>query len=170
MDVIMTGQATPAQIGALVTALRMRGETVAEIAGFAPTMRRHALAVALADDPRPLVDTCGTGGDGSGTFNISTTAAFVIAGAGVRVAKHGNRSMTSHCGSADVLEGLGVKIDLTPEQVAESVAANRVRLHVRAGIPSRDFATPVRPAGRSASGPFSTSSVRSPIRPGCGIS
>jgi anthranilate phosphoribosyltransferase len=121
MDAIMTGQATPAQIGALVTALRMRGETVAEIAGFAAAMRRHALAVALADDPRPLVDTCGTGGDGSGTFNISTTAAFVIAGAGVRVAKHGNRSVTSHCGSADVLEGLGVKVDLTPEQVAESV-------------------------------------------------
>src|SRR5687767_13488048 len=121
MDAIMTGQATPAQIGALVTALRMRGETVAEIAGFAAAMRRHALAVALADDPRPLVDTCGTGGDGSGTFNISTTAAFVIAGAGVRVAKHGNRAMTSHCGSADVLEGLGVKVDMTPEQVAESV-------------------------------------------------
>jgi anthranilate phosphoribosyltransferase len=122
MDAIMTGQATPAQIAGLVTALRMRGETVAEIAGFAAAMRRHARAVALADDPRPLVDTCGTGGDGSGTFNISTTAAFVIAGAGVRVAKHGNRSVTSACGSADVLEGLGVRVDLTPEQVAESVA------------------------------------------------
>jgi anthranilate phosphoribosyltransferase len=122
MDAIMTGQATPAQIAALVTALRIRGETVAEIAGFASAMRRHALAVALADDPRPLVDTCGTGGDGAGTFNISTTAAFVIAGAGVRVAKHGNRSVTSQCGSADVLEGLGVKVDLTPDQVAESIA------------------------------------------------
>src|SRR5215211_3600159 len=122
MDAIMTGLATPAQIAALVTALRIRGETVAEIAGFASAMRRHALAVALADDPRPLVDTCGTGGDGAGTFNISTTAAFVIAGAGVRVAKHGNRSVTSQCGSADVLEGLGVKVDLTPDQVAESIA------------------------------------------------
>ncbi|MEA2512666.1 MAG: anthranilate phosphoribosyltransferase [Thermomicrobiales bacterium] len=122
MDAIMTGQATPAQIGALVTALRMRGETVAEIAGFAAAMRRHARAVTLADDPRPLVDTCGTGGDGAGTFNISTTAAFVIAGAGVRVAKHGNRSVTSQCGSADLLEGLGVKVELTPEQVAESIA------------------------------------------------
>ncbi|HEY7031242.1 MAG TPA: anthranilate phosphoribosyltransferase [Thermomicrobiales bacterium] len=122
MDAIMTGQATPAQIAALVTALRIRGESVAEIAGFAAAMRRHALPVVLADDPRPVVDTCGTGGDGSGTFNISTTAAFVIAGAGVRVAKHGNRSVTSQCGSADVLEGLGVKVDLTPEQVAESVA------------------------------------------------
>jgi anthranilate phosphoribosyltransferase len=121
MDAIMTGQATPAQIGALVTALRMRGETVAEIAGFARAMRRHALSVVLTDDSRPVVDTCGTGGDGSESFNISTTAAFVIAGAGVRVAKHGNRSVTSRCGSADVLEGLGVKIDLTPEQVALSV-------------------------------------------------
>jgi anthranilate phosphoribosyltransferase len=121
MDIIMNGQATPAQIGALATALRMRGETVAEIAGFARTMRRHALAVTLPDDPRPIVDTCGTGGDGSGTFNISTTAAFVIAGAGTRVAKHGNRAATSLCGSADLLEGLGVKIDMTPAQVAESI-------------------------------------------------
>src|SRR5215211_1404313 len=121
MDAIMTGLATPAQIAALVTALRIRGETVAEIAGFASAMRRHALAVALADDPRPLVDTCGTGGDGAGTFNISTTAAFVIAGAGVRVAKHGNRSVTSQCGSADVLEGLGVKVDLSPAAVARCV-------------------------------------------------
>lgn len=121
MDIIMNGQATPAQIGALATALRMRGETVSEIAGFARTMRRHAVAVTLPDDPRPIVDTCGTGGDGSGTFNISTTAAFVIAGAGTRVAKHGNRAATSLCGSADLLEGLGVKIDMTPVQVAESI-------------------------------------------------
>jgi anthranilate phosphoribosyltransferase len=122
MDAIMTGQASPAQIAALVTALRIRGESVAEIAGFAAAMRRHALPVLLGEDPRPLVDTCGTGGDGAGTFNISTTAAFVIAGAGVRVAKHGNRSVTSRCGSADVLEGLGVKVDLSPDQVAESIA------------------------------------------------
>lgn len=121
LDVIMTGGATPAQVGALLTALRMRGESVGEIAGFARTMRKHALRVELADDPRQVVDTCGTGGDGAGTFNISTTAAFVVAGAGVRVAKHGNRSMTSRCGSADVLEGLGIKIQLAPEQVAVSV-------------------------------------------------
>lgn len=121
MDAIMTGQATGAQIGALLTALRMRGETVGEIAGFAKAMRRHAKTVSLPPSDAPLVDTCGTGGDGAGTFNVSTTAAFVIAGAGVRVAKHGNRSITSRCGSADLLEGLGVRIDLSPEQVAVCV-------------------------------------------------
>lgn len=121
MDQIMTGAVTPAQIGALVTALRMRGETVEEIAGFATTMRRHALRVEVDLDAAPVVDTCGTGGDASGTFNISTTAAFVIAGAGVRVAKHGNRSVTSKCGSADLLEALGVAIELSPEGVARCV-------------------------------------------------
>ena len=121
MDAIMGGRVTGAQIGALATALRMRGETVAEIAGFADAMRRHALRVEIADDGRPLVDTCGTGGDASGTFNISTTAAFAIAGAGVRVAKHGNRAVTSRCGSADLLEGVGVAIELTPAQVARCV-------------------------------------------------
>ena len=94
MDRIMSGSVTPAQIGALVTALRMRGETVEEIAGFASAMRRHALRVVVDLEDGPLVDTCGTGGDASGTFNISTTASFAIAGAGVRVAKHGNRSVT----------------------------------------------------------------------------
>lgn len=121
MDAIMTGQATGAQIGALLTGLRMRGETVGEIAGFAQAMRRHARSVPLPASDLPLVDTCGTGGDGAGTFNVSTTAAFVIAGAGVRVAKHGNRSITSRCGSADLLEGLGVRIDLTPQQVATCI-------------------------------------------------
>jgi anthranilate phosphoribosyltransferase len=120
MDQIMTGAVTPAQIGALVTALRMRGETVEEIAGFATAMRRHALRVDV-DPAGVVVDTCGTGGDASGTFNISTTAAFVIAGAGVRVAKHGNRSVTSKCGSADLLEGLGVAIELSPAAVARCV-------------------------------------------------
>ncbi|MBA3337305.1 MAG: anthranilate phosphoribosyltransferase, partial [Chloroflexia bacterium] len=121
MDSIMRGHATGAQIGALVTALHMRGETVGEIVGFAQAMRNHALKVEVASDGGPLVDTCGTGGDASGTFNISTTAAFAIAGAGVRVAKHGNRAVTSKCGSADVLEGLGVAIELTPEQVKRCV-------------------------------------------------
>jgi anthranilate synthase/phosphoribosyltransferase len=120
MTQIMQGQATPAQIGAFLTALRMKGESVSEIAGCARAMRRSAVPV------RPhrseiLVDTCGTGGDGAGTFNISTTAAFVVAGAGQPVAKHGNRSISSQCGSADVLEALGVKLDLTPEQVAACV-------------------------------------------------
>jgi len=114
MEEIMTGQATSAQFGALVTALRLKGETVEEIAGFATVMRRLATPVCPR---RPVVDTCGTGGDGRGTFNISTTAAFVAAGAGAVVAKHGNRSMTSLCGSADVLEALGVNITLGPSQV-----------------------------------------------------
>jgi anthranilate phosphoribosyltransferase len=118
MEEIMTGQATPAQFGALVTALRMRGETVDEVAGFAAVMRQKAMPVPVNG---PLVDTCGTGGDASGTFNISTAAAFVAAGAGARVAKHGNRAITSGCGSADVLEGLGVKLELTPEQVARCI-------------------------------------------------
>jgi anthranilate phosphoribosyltransferase len=121
MDQIMTGEATGAQIGALVTALRIRGETVEEIAGLARSMRDHALRVQLAPDAGIVVDTCGTGGDVSGTFNISTTAAFVIAAAGVKVAKHGNRAMTSKCGSADLLEGLGVEIELTPEQVVSCI-------------------------------------------------
>ena len=114
MRVIMAGEATPVQIGALVTALRMKGETPDEIAGMAQVMRESSLHV---DVEGPLVDTAGTGGDASNTFNISTTAAFVIAGAGVRVAKHGNRAMSGSTGSADVLEALGVKIDLSPAGV-----------------------------------------------------
>ncbi|MBM3175149.1 MAG: anthranilate phosphoribosyltransferase [Chloroflexi bacterium] len=111
---IMEGEATPAQIGAFVTALRLKGETVEEIVGLAKTMRAKALQVAVTE---PVVDTCGTGGDGKGTFNISTATAFVAAGAGMKVAKHGNRAMSSQCGSADVLEALGVKIDLDAGQV-----------------------------------------------------
>lgn len=120
MDGIMQGEVSPAQIGSLVTALRMRGETVDEITGFARSLRRHVNQVLIPDGP-PMIDTCGTGGDGAGTFNISTTAALIVAGAGVRVAKHGNRSVTSRCGSADVLETLGVAIELPPEDVAQSI-------------------------------------------------
>jgi anthranilate phosphoribosyltransferase len=115
MEQIMTGEATPAQIAALLTGLHIKGETDAEIAGMAEIMR--AKAVRVYHDG-PLLDTCGTGGDSSNTFNISTAAAFVAAGAGAVVAKHGNRAMSSKCGSADVLEGLGVNIELDAEGVA----------------------------------------------------
>ncbi len=119
MSQIMQGEATQAQIGAYLTALRMKGETVAEIVGSAKAMR--AASVKIQPQTADLVDTCGTGGDGSHTFNISTTAAFVVAGAGQAVAKHGNRSISSKTGSADVLEALGVSLDLRPEQVTACV-------------------------------------------------
>ena len=114
MEEIMQGEATPAQFGAFVTALRLKGETVDEIVGLAKTMRARAVPVTITE---PVVDTCGTGGDGSHTFNISTVAAFVAAGAGLRIAKHGNRAMSSQCGSADILEALRIKNDLNAEQV-----------------------------------------------------
>jgi len=116
MNVIMTGGATPAQIGGYLIGLRMKGETVEEIAGSARAMRAQASRVTVSPNG-PLLDTAGTGGDGAHTFNISTAAAFVIAGAGRKVAKHGNRAASSRCGSADVLSALGVDLDLTPEQV-----------------------------------------------------
>jgi len=145
MDAIMTGTVSGAQIGALVTALRMRGETVEEIAGFATAMRRHARRVEIPGDGGPVVDTCGTGGDASGTFNISTTAAFVMAGAGARVAKHGNRAMTSRCGSADLLEGLGVAIELSPMAVAQCVAGVGIGfMYAPAFHPAMRFVGPAR--------------------------
>ena len=119
MEEVMSGEASPAQIAAFITALRLKGETVAEISGLASVMRAKAVPVKV--DP-PLVDTCGMGGDNTQTFNISTAVALVAAGAGLRVAKHGNRAMSSRCGSADVLEALGVKTDLGAEAVAECIA------------------------------------------------
>jgi anthranilate phosphoribosyltransferase len=111
---IMSGDATPAQIASFITALRIRGETVDNIVGFVRVMREKATPIKVPQGV-PILDTCGTGGDGSGSFNISTTSALVCAAAGVKVAKHGNRGVSSSCGSADVLEALGIKIDVSPE-------------------------------------------------------
>jgi anthranilate phosphoribosyltransferase len=118
MERVMSGEATPAQLGAFVAALRAKGETVEEMAGLVATMRRLALKVPVEG---PVVDTCGTGGDRAGTVNASTMAAFVVAGAGGKVAKHGNRAASSASGSADVLEALGVRIDLGPDAVAACI-------------------------------------------------
>jgi anthranilate phosphoribosyltransferase len=116
---VMDGVATPAQVAAFMTALRMKGETIDEITGCARVIRDKATRI--RPDVPMLVDTCGTGGDGANTFNISTTAAFVVAGAGLSVAKHGNRSVSSRCGSADVLDALGIRIDLEPHEVEASI-------------------------------------------------
>ena len=138
MTEIMEGQATPAQFGALVTGLRLKGETVDEITGFARVMRSKAQPLSLSQD---VVDTCGTGGDGTGTFNVSTAAALVVAGAGQAVAKHGNRAASSKCGSADVLTELGVRIELNAQQVAECVdRANIAFMFAPVFHPSMKFA------------------------------
>src|SRR6188472_2869923 len=118
MGEVMDGIATPAQLAGLLLALRMRGETADELAGFALAMRERVLAV---EAPAGAIDTCGTGGDGARTFNISTAAALVVSAAGVPVAKHGNRAMSSATGSADVLEALGIPIDLSSEQAGRAL-------------------------------------------------
>ena len=142
METIMSGEATPAQIGAFLTALHLKGETDAEIAGMAEVMRQKATPVYVDG---PVADTCGTGGDGSHTFNISTAAAFVAAGAGLAVAKHGNRAMSSVCGSADVLEGLGVKIDLDADGVARCLREAGIGFMFAPKFhPAMRFAGPVR--------------------------
>src|SRR5215470_6314329 len=130
MDAIMSGAATNAQIAAFLTALSMKGETVEELIGFAQVMRQKVVRVPTrggeveglsGTDREMLIDTCGTGGDASGSFNVSTATAFVVAGAGLKVAKHGNRSASSLCGSADVVETLGISLELTPAQVGRCI-------------------------------------------------
>jgi anthranilate phosphoribosyltransferase len=142
MEEIMAGKATPAQVGAFLTALRMKGETADEIAGLASVMRAHATPVNIAS---PAIDIVGTGGDASGSFNISTAAAFVVAGAGLKVAKHGNRAASSRCGAADVLEALGVKLDLTAAQVAACIETAGIGfMFAPAFHPAMKYAAPVR--------------------------
>ncbi len=141
MTEIMSGEATPAQMGAFLTALRLKGETVEEIVGMARVMREKAHRIHIDG---ALLDTCGTGGDAKGTFNVSTAAAFVAAACGVRVAKHGNRAMSSRCGSADVLEALGARIDLAPEQVKACLEQTGIAFM---------FAPNFHPAMKHAAGP-----------------
>ena len=142
METIMTGEATQAQIAAFLTALHIKGETDAEIAGMAEVMREKAVRVSHAT---PVLDTCGTGGDATNTFNISTAAAFVAAGTGVAVAKHGNRAMSSRCGSADVLEELGVQIDLDAEGVTRCLDQAGIGfMFAQKFHPAMRFAGPVR--------------------------
>jgi anthranilate phosphoribosyltransferase len=142
MRQIMSGEATPAQLASLLTALRIKGETTEEIAGMATVMREFALKVNVDG---MLVDSVGTGGDGLNTFNISTAAAFVAAGAGLKVAKHGNRAASGTCGSADVLEELGVKIELLPEGVERCIRESGIGfMFAQAFHPSMRYAGPVR--------------------------
>lgn len=124
MQTIMSGNASDAQIGALLTALRIKGETSEEITGFAETMRSHTVKVTCSQ--AGLLDTCGTGGDRKGTFNISTTVAFVVAGTGVAVAKHGNHGVSSSCGSADVLKALGIRIDLPADNISALIEQTQI--------------------------------------------
>ena len=139
---IMEGEATPSQLGAFLTALRMKGESIQEIAGMASVMREKALRVNVDG---PLVDSVGTGGDGKNTFNISTAAAFVAAGAGLKVAKHGNRAASGSCGAADVLEALGVKIELSPEGVERCIREAGIGfMFAPAFHPAMRHAAPVR--------------------------
>ena len=151
---IMDGRWTPAQIGGFLVALRIKGETPQEIAAAVTILREKATAVPTS--AKPLVDTCGTGGDHSGTFNISTAAAIVAAGGGAAIAKHGNRAMTSQCGSANVLQELGVNLELTPEQVGECIDKCRIGFMLASRAP-RLLQARGGPAARSwASAPSST--------------
>ncbi len=142
LETIMEGTVPPAATAALLTAMRLRGESVPEIVGFARAMRRFAEKV---EAPEDVVDTCGTGGDARGTINVSTAAAFVARGAGVTIAKHGNRAATSQAGSADVLEALGAEIELGPDQVSQCIATSGIGfMFARTHHPAMKFVAPVR--------------------------
>ncbi|MCX8053787.1 MAG: anthranilate phosphoribosyltransferase [Armatimonadetes bacterium] len=149
MTEIMDGEATPAQVASFITALRMKGETVEEITGFVKVMREKSVKV--TPKTTDLLDTCGTGGDRLNTFNISTTSTFVVVGAGVRVAKHGNRAASSTCGSADVLEALGVNLNLSPHQIATCIETVGVGFM---------FAPAMHPAMKHAIGPRKEIGIR----------
>jgi anthranilate phosphoribosyltransferase len=145
MSLILEGEVTTPQIAAFLVALKMKGETPEEVLGFAEAMRDHSQVVDAGLAGEPLIDTCGTGGDARGTFNISTVAAFVAAGAGVRVAKHGNRSLAAKCGSADLLEALGVNIHQTPERVGRAIREIGIGfLFAPAHHPAMKYAQPAR--------------------------
>ena len=142
MNEIMSGEVTPAQFGAFIMAMKMKGETPIEIAGLATAMREKSLKIELDE---PLLDTCGTGGDGLKTFNISTAVAFVVAGAGIKVAKHGNRAISGSSGSADALEELGVKITLTPYSVKKCIQEIGIGfIFAQSFHPAMKFASPLR--------------------------
>ena len=142
MNEIMSGEVTPAQFGAFIMAMKMKGETPIEIAGLATAMREKSLKIDLDE---PLLDTCGTGGDGLKTFNISTAVAFVVAGAGIKVAKHGNRAISGSSGSADALEELGVKITLTPYSVKKCIQEIGIGfIFAQSFHPAMKFASPLR--------------------------
>ena len=150
MNQIMSGETTTAQIGAFITALRMKGETIDEITGAARVMRERATPIRVGKgvldidrddiniDQETILDVVGTGGDGTNTFNVSTTVAFVVSACGVKVAKHGNRSVSSACGSADVLEKLGVNLDVTPETVERCIDGDRHRFPFCPGAARRN--------------------------------
>ena len=163
MGAVMDGEATPSQLAALLMGLRMRGETVEELAGFASAMRERVIRV---EAPEGTIDVVGTGGDGSGTFNISTTAALVVAACGVPVAKHGNRAITSKSGSADVLDALGIRIDHDATSAARAIVELGIRVPVRAVVSPGDA-----PCGPDAAGdrrPDRVQSARPDDQPGRG--
>jgi anthranilate phosphoribosyltransferase len=160
-EIMMSGDATPAQVGGFLMALRVRGETVDELTGGAQALRARMVKVAA---PAEAIDTCGTGGDASGTFNVSTAAALVVAACGVPVAKHGNRALSSKAGSADVLAALGVNIDADPPRIERAIRDAGIGFMMAPATTARCATSPAQ-GSSSAPARFSTCSGRSPTRP-----